>query len=541
MEEKDKENQDFEKAFKDKFSEWETAPPADALAKVQVQLQKKTSLIDFKKNKYLWIFLFLLIGSYMSIHFKISNQKNSSQISGNENKPERLINQPPNNQELLDKKGVVQDTDKNVESTVNQLITKSESTNQNTNNKLQTNENQPEIKKQNKINNFDKNSQIIDNQVVIIDSKKDDLRKNQLQNIENQLVRQKINKIDSSYLISQDFDNQLVIKNNTNKALNQNKTQTTDNQIVIENGNKLDSGNFILQDTDNQLITKDNPYKDSNNHKTQTLDNQLITKNLEKFNSTSENSQSIDNQQNRQKFQISKINPLDSLLISEIPDNQLFTDLRIDYPKNRINPPKKWFAQLNFGPTFTYKLINSNREDTVFIENFNTTKGFKTSNVGWQANLQLSRTINQNLEFFGGLGYAQYRTRIEYFRQTISSKYTLVAIDENSFLYIPTITSDTISKQFSESLIQLELGGAYKIIKCRVPNYLRLSGGLNLTKRPSIFGKIAYQLLFNFNQKWHLSIEPHFNYRFQNQSFDEGAFKNKNYYLGIQTGLRFSF
>jgi hypothetical protein len=534
---REEDNQDFEKAWQGKFADWETPPPADALAKLQAELSSPKRF----SGRRGWILRSLVVGVLL-LMFIPQSKDDRLQIKDNrlltiddrqnintKNNTNKELQKTDNQRVMNYSDSVInplQKTDnqgfKNyADSTINPLQKTDNQVVRNCTdsivNPLQKTDNQV-------IRNYTDSTinplQKTDNQVVTYYA---DSTINPLQKTDNQVIK---NYADSTGNPLQKTDNQIV-KHNTDSTIN--PLQKTDNQVVR---NYADSTINPLQKTDNQIVRN---YADSIVNPLQKTDNQVVRNYAD---STINPLQKTDNQSF--KYLINLLKPLD-LHFEKYSFSKLnFANLKIDslLAQKIISP--RWFVSINFAPNFTYKQINPNPLDSIWIRDFEATRGLSRANMGWQVNVQISRQWHKNWEVYAGLGYARYQTHFNYQRWTRLGFNLYENVSGSEFTLIPQFKKDTINQTYVRHNGQLEAGIARRIGGNRFGHWLRLGIGASFQQNLSGFGQVSYQFLPRLSPRWQLSLSPYFLYQLNNQQLSDIGFQGKGYHLGFQVGIRYT-
>jgi hypothetical protein len=581
---------DFEDVFRERLSDFEAEPPAEAWAEIASQVQPAH---PWWKNWFHYLpVVGLLVGGFfvfkyfnnsqntidhspqttdhsLNTNTKFDSNKNAQSVDSQsfvrpQTKVERqnIIDHSPQTTDHSLNTNTKFDSNKNSQNPDNQIITNklnldtkaNQEKSQNPDNQSiispQTTDHRPQTNIK-----FDsnKNSQNPDNQIITnklnLDKK---ANQEKLQNADNQSVirpqttdnRPQAN-IKANQEKSQNLDNQRVIRPQTtdnrpqaNTKSNQGKSQNPDSQVVT---NKLNldtkSSQEKSQNPDNQVVTnKLNLDTKTNQEKTQNTDNQRVIENRI--------SQTISLLPSRQLNILPVVNDLASKNIENMPQTN---------SKPRFRTPL-WLS-FTASPLYTFRHILPNNEDTLVITQFTPQNSFARQSTGFALNFALEKPVNQRLTVFGGASMLQIKTAdaITYYNPE-EVTYSVIRSDSARFSVQPNLNSISSNQKNTSQNLALQIGIQYHLGGQKIRQSVALGLGyhwliktqssandlkINQLQKQNISLNLGYVFDDQLNARWRLRVAPSIIYYLQPWFQPTAIYQTRPYHLTLQFGVSY--
>ena len=211
----------------------------------------------------------------------------------------------------------------------------------------------------------------------------------------------------------------------------------------------------------------------------------------------------------------------------------------------------KWCLQASFSPLYSYKIVQPNVNDDIYIHNFEASKGFASQNFGYAINLKIERNLTQKWSVYAGAMYQLTRLQLQYsYRNTKPSDYTINTHTAYKVVFTPNFETNSVQKQaLVYQSLALETGVGYKLSQNRFSQtfhagiaYQRVLE-VNLTNVPR--GHLIFQtdvcLAYKITPRFQLSVSPFVRYN-ASQVLKSPYLSNfKNYHTGLQIGMGIGF
>ncbi len=531
---------EFEDVFRERLSDFEAEPPAEAWASIVAQVQPAR---PWWKNWYYYLpTIALLVGGV----FVFISQFNS------DSKLNQEKSQSPDNQVVISRPSTVHRPQKNSNS--------DSKLNQENPQKL---DNQVVISRQSTVDSPQKNANSNSYSYSNSDSK---LNQEKSQSIGNQLIVDKQSTVDSRQ--TTDHRPQGNAKLNTEVADNQvivNKRATVDSRQTTDHSpQKNSNSNSNSYSNSDSKLNQENPQNIDNQsivNKQSTVDRGLSTTNIPQENSNSKNQekpQSLDNQgltENREKQTIPLLpSPRANILplVNDLPSKNIEALPQTD-SKPRFRTPL--WVSFTASPLYTFRTILPNEGDSLVITRFIPQNSFSRQATGFALNFTLEKAINQRFTVFGGANILQTKTAdaISYYNPENVS-FTVVRSDSARIIVQPNFNSVNATQRSTYQNLALTLGVKYHLGRQRIRQSVALGGGYNwlinekLTtnelknkdlQRHNILLTLSYEFDYQVSTRWRLRFAPTAIYYLQPWFQNTAIYQTRPYHLSFQLGASY--
>jgi hypothetical protein len=321
---------------------------------------------------------------------------------------------------------------------------------------------------------------------------------------------------------------------NTDSKLNRNKNaEIADNQVNTQT--TVDSPQTTV---DRRLSTANNPQKNT--------DSKL---------NRNKNAEVTDNRLIRDFFVINLLSRKESLIqtTENTLANQAIENMAINLPKPRFRPPL-WLS-FTASPLYTFRTILPNEGDSLVITRFAPQNSFSRQATGFALNFTLEKSINQRLTIFGGANMLQAKTAdaLSYYNQENVS-YTVIRSDSARIIVQPNFNSISATQRSTYQNLALTLGLKYHLGGQRIRQSVALGGGYNWLinekfntnelktkdiQKHNILLTLSYEFDYQVNTRWRLRFAPTAIYYLQPWFQNTAIYQTRPYHLSFQLGASY--
>lgn len=540
----DKKN--IERLFQEKFKDFEVAPPQRVWNNIEAELHKK------KKRRVIpiWFRLsgvaaLLLVGALIGYEILNNSPENNpnNKVVNQENKDL----QNDNGKNLIPTKNPIQS---------NQVVTDNENSNQENSNPSTISSEENNIKNNAVVNQ--ENSEKVSSLQSKNKYSKITVEKTSATSVASHSIKKKKNleKRKESIVSNNNSENTSIVNSEEKKVKSQNKTTiSTSNETAITHENTLNSkeNNYLNN-------TLDNKNKETNNAISNTKIG--VEKELKKTQIAFDKKGLEEQKKDSTAVATVVPNPLEELLLQQEKEKQAVTETKVNRWQITSNVAPIYFSSASNGSPISEEFSDNSKnyeKNMSYGVGINYALSNKWSVRGGVNKLTLGYNTN-DIVYYAGLSDASAKNSNAY-----NSKGSKIIVEDNtavnmlSFENVPGKTPGYLNQtmgyievpvELSYKLLDkkfgIELIGGMSTMFLNENNLSVVSNGFSVDAGKaenlndiSFTSNIGLGFKYKFWKSFQANVEPKFKYQLNTFSENEGGFKP--YFIGIYSGLSFSF